>query len=77
MLNYFISIEGVIFILISCAVLLLTAVEPLQAGQSSLANNTITNTNELLYNMSQHAEDLIDDGDYDQALQILNETLRY
>ena len=49
--------------------------EPLQAGQNSSANNTITNTTELLYNMSQHARELIDEGDYEQALLILNKTL--
>ena len=72
-----IPLESFIFILLSCATLLLTTqeAEPLQAGQNSLVNNTITNTTELLYNMSQHARDLIDEGDYEQALQMLNETL--
>jgi hypothetical protein len=49
-------------------------VEALQTEQNSL-NNTITNNTELLYNMNQRSKDLMDEGNYEQTLQILNETL--
>lgn len=77
MTNYSIYTVSFSFILISYAALFLAAqqVENLQASQNSPINNITTNTTELLYNMSQHARDLIDEGNYKEALQTLNETL--
>ena len=77
MTNKVISTEGFIIILISGVAFLLTVqeAESLQAGEDSLGNDTITNTTELLYNMSKYAENLIDEGGYEHALRVLNETL--
>ena len=74
--NYSISADGFILILIFYAVLLFTTqtVESLQAARLSFVNNTGTNTT-ILSNMNLQAADLIDKGDYEQALQLLDETI--
>jgi tetratricopeptide (TPR) repeat protein len=76
-LNISLPIGALIGILVLCIVLFILDIDVrvLHAGRNLTINKSIVNAPELLYNISQHTINLIDEGEYEQAIQMLNETL--